>query len=83
MKQFDGTTILCVRRGNQVALGGDGQVTMGNTRVKGNARKVRRLYNGSVMAGVAGGTAASSPAPRWKWPRTGAATAPCGGWKPC
>ena len=57
MQQFDGTTILCVRRGNQVALGGDGQVSMGNTRVKGNARKVRRLYNGKVMAGFAGGTA--------------------------
>ena len=57
MKQFDGTTILCVRRGNQVCLGGDGQVSMGNTRVKGNARKVRRLYNGTVMAGFAGGTA--------------------------
>ncbi|MGQ0585903.1 MAG: ATP-dependent protease subunit HslV [Gammaproteobacteria bacterium] len=57
MKQFDGTTILCVRRGKQVALGGDGQVSMGNTRVKGNARKVRRLYNDKVLAGFAGGTA--------------------------
>jgi ATP-dependent HslUV protease subunit HslV len=57
MKQFDGTTILCVRRGNQVALGGDGQVSMGNTRVKGNARKVRRLYGDKVLAGFAGGTA--------------------------
>ena len=57
MKQFDGTTILCVRRGNQVALGGDGQVSMGNTRVKGNARKVRRLYGEKVLAGFAGGTA--------------------------
>ncbi|WP_420467594.1 ATP-dependent protease subunit HslV [Panacagrimonas sp.] len=57
MQQFDGTTILSVRRGNQVALGGDGQVSMGNTRVKGNARKVRRLYNDQVMAGFAGGTA--------------------------
>ena len=57
MKQFDGTTILCVRRGSQVALGGDGQVSMGNTRVKGNARKVRRLYNDKVLAGFAGGTA--------------------------
>jgi ATP-dependent HslUV protease, peptidase subunit HslV len=57
MQQFDGTTILCVRRGAQVALGGDGQVSMGNARVKGIARKVRRLYNGSVMAGFAGGTA--------------------------
>ncbi len=50
MKQFDGTTILCVRRGSQVALGGDGQVSMGNTRVKGNARKVRRLYNDKAMS---------------------------------
>ena len=57
MKQFDGTTILCVRRGSQVALGGDGQVSMGNTRVKGNARKVRRLYNDKILGGFAGGTA--------------------------
>ena len=57
MKQFDGTTILCVRRGGQVALGGDGQVSMNNTVVKGNARKVRRLYGDKVMAGFAGGTA--------------------------
>ena len=57
MRQFDGTTILCVRRGRQVALGGDGQVSMGNTRVKGNARKVRRLYNDRILAGFAGGTA--------------------------
>ena len=57
MKQFDGTTILCVRRGGQVALGGDGQVSMGNTRVKGNARKVRRLYADKILAGFAGGTA--------------------------
>ena len=57
MKQFDGTTILCVRRGKQVALGGDGQVSMGNTRVKGNARKVRRLFGDKILAGFAGGTA--------------------------
>ena len=57
MQQFDGTTILCVRRGDQVALGGDGQVSFGNTRIKGNARKVRRLYNERVLAGFAGGTA--------------------------
>jgi ATP-dependent HslUV protease, peptidase subunit HslV len=57
MQQFDGTTILAVRRGRQVALGGDGQVSMGNTRVKGNARKVRRLYGDKVLAGFAGGTA--------------------------
>ena len=57
MKQFDGTTILSVRRGAQVALGGDGQVSLGNTRIKGNARKVRTLYNGKIIAGFAGGTA--------------------------
>ena len=57
MQQFDGTTILGVRRGSQVALGGDGQVSMGNTRVKGNARKVRRLYQDKILAGFAGGTA--------------------------
>jgi len=52
-----GTTILGVRRGGAVALGGDGQVTLGNTVMKGNARKVRRLYNDKVLAGFAGGTA--------------------------
>ncbi|MDE2150447.1 MAG: ATP-dependent protease subunit HslV [Gammaproteobacteria bacterium] len=57
MQQFEGTTILCVRRDATVALGGDGQVSMGNTRVKGNARKVRRLYGDAVIAGFAGGTA--------------------------
>jgi len=57
MKQFDGTTIVCVRRGSDVAMGGDGQVSMGNTKVKGNARKVRRLYQNKVIAGFAGGTA--------------------------
>ena len=57
MKQFDGTTILCVRRGNAVTVGGDGQVSLGNTRIKGNARKVRRLYGDKVIAGFAGGTA--------------------------
>ncbi|MCK9193874.1 MAG: ATP-dependent protease subunit HslV [Nevskia sp.] len=57
MKQFDGTTILAVRRGGQVCVGGDGQVSMGNTMVKGNARKVRRLYGEKVIAGFAGGTA--------------------------
>ncbi|HVT36742.1 MAG TPA: ATP-dependent protease subunit HslV [Nevskiaceae bacterium] len=57
MRQFDGTTILCVRKGGQVALAGDGQVSMQNTVVKGNARKVRRLYNDKVIAGFAGGTA--------------------------
>ena len=57
MEQFRGTTILSVRRGNTVVIGGDGQVTMGNTVVKGNARKVRRLYKDQVIAGFAGGTA--------------------------
>lgn len=51
------TTILSVRRGEEVALGGDGQVSLGNTIMKGNARKVRRLYHGKVLAGFAGGTA--------------------------
>lgn len=57
MEQFRGTTILCVRRGNSVVIGGDGQVSMGNTIMKGNARKVRRLYKDHVIAGFAGGTA--------------------------
>jgi ATP-dependent HslUV protease subunit HslV len=52
-----GTTILSVRRGGAVAMGGDGQVTMGNTVMKANARKVRRLYGDKVLAGFAGGTA--------------------------
>jgi ATP-dependent HslUV protease subunit HslV len=51
------TTILSVRREGEVALGGDGQVSLGNTIMKGNAKKVRRLYNGQVFAGFAGGTA--------------------------
>ncbi len=51
------TTILSVRREGEVALGGDGQVSLGNTIMKGNARKVRRLYHGKVIAGFAGGTA--------------------------
>jgi len=51
------TTILAVRRRGAVVIGGDGQVTLGNTVMKGNARKVRRLYNGKVLAGFAGGTA--------------------------
>lgn len=57
MEQFHGTTILCVRRGKQVALGGDGQVTLGNIVMKGTARKVRKLYQGKVLVGFAGGTA--------------------------
>lgn len=57
MEQFHGTTILSVRRPGQVALGGDGQVTLGNIVVKATARKVRRLYQGRILAGFAGGTA--------------------------
>ena len=57
MEQFHGTTILSVRRGNEVALGGDGQVTLGNIVMKASARKVRKLYQGKVLAGFAGGTA--------------------------
>lgn len=57
MQQFRGTTILSVRRNGLVAVGGDGQVSMGNTIMKGNARKVRRLHEGKVLAGFAGGTA--------------------------
>jgi ATP-dependent HslUV protease subunit HslV len=57
MQQFRGTTIVSVRRNGRVAIAGDGQVSMGNTVMKGNARKVRRLYNDRVIAGFAGGTA--------------------------
>ena len=57
MEQLHGTTILSVRRGGKVVIGGDGQVSMNSTVVKENARKVRRLYNGNVIAGFAGGTA--------------------------
>lgn len=57
MKQFEGTTILCVRKQNKVVIGGDGQVSHGNIILKGNARKVRRLYQNNVLAGFAGGTA--------------------------
>ncbi|MFQ5645077.1 MAG: ATP-dependent protease subunit HslV [Thiogranum sp.] len=57
MEQYRGTTILSVRRNGRVVVGGDGQVSMGNTIMKGNARKVRTLYHGKVLAGFAGGTA--------------------------
>lgn len=57
MEQFHATTIICVRRGDQVALGGDGQVTLGNIVIKGTARKIRRLYHEKVLAGFAGATA--------------------------
>lgn len=55
--ELHGTTILAVRRGDRVVIGGDGQVTLGNTVMKGNARKVRRLYHDKVIAGFAGATA--------------------------
>ncbi len=57
MKKFHGTTILAVRRDGRVAMGGDGQVTMGNTIMKGKARKVRRIQDGKVLVGFAGATA--------------------------
>ena len=57
MENYHGTTILSVRRGNLVALGGDGQVTLGNIVVKASARKVRKLYRDQVLAGFAGATA--------------------------
>jgi ATP-dependent HslUV protease subunit HslV len=57
VEQYRGTTILSVRRGNKVVVGGDGQVTAGGTVMKANARKVRRLHDGKVIAGFAGGTA--------------------------
>lgn len=57
MEPFHATTILSVRRAGQVAIAGDGQVSMGNVQLKGNARKVRRLYDEKVLAGFAGGTA--------------------------
>ena len=57
MEQYRGTTILAVKRAGQVVVGGDGQVSLGNTVMKGNARKVRRLFHNKVIAGFAGGTA--------------------------
>ena len=57
MEQYHGTTILSVRRGLQVAMGGDGQVTLGNVVIKASARKVRRIYQDRILAGFAGGTA--------------------------
>ena len=57
MDESHGTTIVSVRRGASVAMGGDGQVTLGNIVIKGTARKVRRLYHGKVLAGFAGATA--------------------------
>jgi ATP-dependent HslUV protease subunit HslV len=57
MEQFHGTTILSVRRGDRVAMGGDGQVTLGNIVIKAGARKVRRIHQGRILVGFAGGTA--------------------------
>lgn len=57
MKQFCGTTIVAIKKDNQVAVGGDGQVSLGDTILKGNAKKIRRLFNGKILAGFAGGTA--------------------------
>jgi ATP-dependent HslUV protease, peptidase subunit HslV len=57
LEQFRGTTILSVRRDNHIVIGGDGQVSLGDTVMKGNARKVRRLYKDRILAGFAGGTA--------------------------
>lgn len=57
MEQFSGTTILSVRRDNNVVIGGDGQVSFGETVMKGNARKIRTLYKDKILAGFAGGTA--------------------------
>lgn len=57
MEQYRGTTIVCVRRNNKVVICGDGQVSLGNTVIKANAKKVRRLYNDKIIAGFAGGTA--------------------------
>jgi len=57
MEQFHATTIVCVRRGNEVAIGGDGQVTLGHIAIKATAKKIRRLYHDSILAGFAGATA--------------------------
>ncbi|WP_156919055.1 ATP-dependent protease subunit HslV [Hippea sp. KM1] len=57
MEQLRGTTIICVRRDNQTAIGGDGQVSLGNTVIKSNAKKIRKLYNDKVVVGFAGATA--------------------------
>jgi ATP-dependent HslUV protease subunit HslV len=57
MEQYRGTTIISVRRGDHVCIAGDGQVTLGNTIMKGNAKKVRKIHHGKILAGFAGGTA--------------------------
>ena len=92
------TTVLAVRRDGHVVLGGDGQVTMGNTVVKSSARKIRRLHDGKIIAGFAGSAAdgitlfekfearlkeynGNLPARPSSWPRIGAPTACCAGWR--
>ena len=57
MKSFRGTTVIAVRRNGKVAMAGDGQVTLGNTIMKGNARKVRKIFDGKILVGFAGATA--------------------------
>jgi ATP-dependent HslUV protease subunit HslV len=57
MKEFHGTTIVCVRKNGQVAIGGDGQVTLGQTAIKHTAKKIRRIYGGKVLVGFSGATA--------------------------
>ncbi|MGC9311821.1 MAG: ATP-dependent protease subunit HslV, partial [Sediminispirochaetaceae bacterium] len=57
MGTFYGTTVIAVRKGSQVAMAGDGQVTLGETVMKGNARKIRTMYDGKILAGFAGATA--------------------------
>jgi hypothetical protein len=86
---WHGTTILTVRKNGIVAVGGDGQVSIGQTIVKANAKKVRRLGKSDVIGGSlsvwkrsSSNIPGSSCAPRSNWPRTGAPTATCAGWKP-
>ncbi len=71
---WHGTTILSVRKGGTVVIGGDGQVSIGQTIVKANAKKVRRLGKGDVIGGFAG-------ARQWNSPKTGAPIVTCGDWK--
>ena len=92
---WHGTTILTVRKGGTVVVGGDGQVSIGQTVIKHNARKVRKLGKGDVIGGFAGATADAFtlferleakleqyPEPPSSSPRTGAPTATCAGWRP-
>ena len=78
---WHGTTILAVRKNNKLVMLSDGQVSMGQTVMKGNARKVRRLGDGKILAGF--GIMASSPAPPWNSPRTGAQRNTSRNLKPC